>query len=390
MLSVALIGFGSSGGRFLRALIYRQRFVGDVVLKAVCDSNVDRLKIFSGQEIKKFNNVDDLLIDDNYDVIIVATNENSHFDVLRKIHKYQHKFKRLLVEKLLVETINQAEMVSEIFSDTDISVHFVERHSLIVERLMIWMKMKNLQVNRATFFWGKNRLNDHRPTIGVISEISHPIDLILMISRIESDTDFKILGGSYIYSDFSVSGKQVLDTINVNLKFGENLIVNGSSSFLWDKRMRKIQLFLTDSTGIVKYIANITFDNPNWDIDECCIKKINETDGSSSVIEQWKIEQEDLEEELLCVVKTNKYIEENIEEIKNGKKSMSLARLSQARYVQKIIHEIKKDSMKNIIETPIFGGLMQNLGKYGECDELLYNLLEGKNDGKEFIKFDKS
>ncbi|MEN9098645.1 Gfo/Idh/MocA family oxidoreductase, partial [Bacillus subtilis] len=85
MLSIALIGMGSAGSRFLRAILYREKIKGDVKLVAICDRNRERLENFYNTNIKTYQKVNDLLINGAYDIIVIATNENSHFNILKDI-----------------------------------------------------------------------------------------------------------------------------------------------------------------------------------------------------------------------------------------------------------------------------------------------------------------
>jgi len=383
--SVGIIGCGFAGGRFLRALIHRERTIGDVYVKAVCDFDLTKLDIFKQTNISTYAKVRDMLSADQYDIIILATNESNHYDVLCDIKKYSKIFKRLLVEKLLVETLKQAESIKKIFNEKDISVHFVERHSLVVKKLMDWIEKKELVVKRASFFWGKYRLHDHRPTTGVTSEISHPIDLILMISRLSSNESFEILQGSYIFSDYSCSGNRVIDTINVNLRLGKELVVNCNSSFLWHERNRRIILYLADSNGKVSHVANIVFDNPYWDLDSCTISEINPINGKRKIEEKWEIRQDDVDNKILCINKTYHFLNENIRELKGGRKSDILARLSSACYIQNIVGSLLKDAHKSIVETPIFGKCSLRTPLIQKSHDLLRRFIKDDNFSREDI-----
>ena len=225
MFTIGLIGFGSAGGRFLRTIIYRQSKVGDVKLLAVCDTNQKNFEMCKEIGVKTYSNVKEMLIAENYDIIIVTTNEDSHYQIICAINKYSKNCKRIIVEKPLVQQFEQAVSIQNMFDNEDISVHFVERYSPIIPKLMDWIYENNLKICRATFFWGKYRLHDMRPTIGVTSEISHPIDLILMLTNTPIGTPYKIHNGCYLFSDFSISGNRVLDTINVNMSFDTGLII---------------------------------------------------------------------------------------------------------------------------------------------------------------------
>lgn len=389
MYSVALIGFGRAGGRFLRAIMHRQRSVGDIVLTAVCDTNAQRLKMFKDFNIKTYTDVQVMLDAGVYDIIIVATNEDSHYSILCTIKNNPNKYRRLLVEKLLVEKPDQADSIKSMFNEEEITVHFVERHSPVLQKLVDWMDTNDLNIKRATFFWGKYRLHDHRPTIGVTSEISHPIDLILMLSGITTGTAFEILQGSYLFSDYTYSGRQILDTINVNMRFGDNLIINGCSSFIWDKRERRLLLFLSNIDGLVTHIAAIDFDNPYWDIDTCSISKVVIGEGKRKLIHKWEIKKEDIHPDIFCISKTSNFLAENINEIKGEKKSSTLARLSQSCYIQSIVNSLEIDARQKVFDTPIFSAQRPNLKSYEDCDDLLYNFLKGDISEAGIIRWDQ-
>ena len=389
MISVGLIGFGRAGGRFLRAIIHRQREVGDVVLNAVCDSNLKRLKIFNDFGIKIYDNHIEMLKSSDFDIIVVATNEDSHYQILCDVKKYSVSFKRILVEKLLVEKLEQAEEIKKIFNEDEISVHFVERHSPIIKKLLDWMKENTLKLERASFFWGKYRLHDHRPTVGVTSEISHPIDLILLLSSMKEETQFKILNSSCLFSDYTYSGNKVLDTITANIKFENGLVVNANSSFLWDDRERRLILYLTDSSKKVKYIVTIIFDTPYWDLDTCIISDVDAIEGRRKLLYKWEIKKEDINPDIFCISKTSQFLSDNIDEICNRNASDTLARLNQACYVQRIVETLELDAEKNAVSTEIFGAEKPNLERSSDCDELLYKFLKDDMSEKDIIQWDK-
>lgn len=387
MYKVALIGFGRAGGRFLRALIYLQRNFGDLKLEAVCDCDKERLRKFKKYGIKSYTGIDQLLEVDDYDIFVVATNEDSHFDIISKIKEKSKKCKKILIEKLLVENIIQANKLKDVCSDSEISVHFVERNSIVVEKLKRWMNDKGVRISRASFFWGKYRLHDHRPTIGVVSEISHPLDLVLMLADINDNEKFKILQGSYISSDYSFFKTNLIDTISVKIKFGENLIVDGNSSFLWDRRERRIILFLSDNSQ-VKYMASIVFDSPQWDIDTCIISSVGIDSGKKVQIKKIASRQEGVKSDVLCISKIVKFIQENIYELKTNKISNNLVHLSQGIYIQNIIDALEKDSLKNLTETRIFNAKVSCKERAGDCDAFIFSCLDGNLKKRNAINWD--
>lgn len=352
--SVAIIGAGYAGKRFVRAFRYRQNVIGDVKVVAVCDKSMQKLSTFKGYEIKIYSDVNDMLSSDKFDIIVVASNEESHYRILLNIFKKKQNPKRIIVEKLLTKNIKQSLAIQRIFKNFDISIHFVERHSQVISEAVKWLLKHNLEVRRGFFFWGKYRLHDHRPTIGVISEISHPIDLILFISKISIKSHFKIVKSCCTFSDYSCSGKNILDTINVNIKFGKNLFINGSSSFLWGKRDRRIMLYLSKPDSKISYIVEFSFDNPRWDIDVCTISSINKSANLKKIIKKWETKEKKDIKELCGIEKIYNFIDENIKEIKNKKYSQSLAHLEQGCYVQNVVESLMDDAKSLSVSTPIF------------------------------------
>jgi GFO/IDH/MocA oxidoreductase family protein len=355
MLQIGLIGFGESGMRFFRAVVFRAKMIGDVCLKSICDKKFNDDHLFIEYNIRAYNNVQDMIENNMFDIIIVATNEYSHFEVLEKLSHYQDKFIKILIEKPLVGNYEQAEVIKKAYHNNRIYVNFIERYSSVVYKLSSWIHENELKILRASFNWAKNRLYDVRPTIGVISEISHPLDLILMLASIRPNTPSEILQGCYLFSDYSYSGEKVLDTINVNLKIGKNLLINGSSSFLWAKRERKIVLYLGHDNEKAMYTVFLEFDNPYWDIDSCIIKKINNDIIDEKIIVEWYTERDFMDEDLFCINKLYKFVDESINDLNCNINNKLNSDLLQACYLQKIIDSIEDDARKKHYYTCIFG-----------------------------------
>ncbi|MDE9567290.1 oxidoreductase, partial [Xenorhabdus bovienii] len=61
-------------------------------------------------------------------------------------------------------------------------LNMVARYSKAARLLKEYVKKNKLKLIRANFLWGKNRINDYRPTTGIISEIIHSLDLIQWIN----------------------------------------------------------------------------------------------------------------------------------------------------------------------------------------------------------------
>jgi len=283
VLNVAIIGFGYAGKRFYDVLEARKQKENDINLIGICDTNPEVFNFL--HNVRTCTKLEELFeMSNNIDIVIVAVNEKYRFNVFERLLNFKTKFKIIISEKLLTENIFQAEKLLDMYNQTDIFVHFVERFSPVVTTFYNWMNQNELVVKRANFFWGKNRLYDKRPTIGVISEISHPIDLILYLSKVDYNKNIKVINGNFVFSDYSYFDVDVLETINVSIKTSENLYIYGNSSFLWNSRDRRITLFLANKGNEhISYIANFVFDNPSWDNDKC---EIFEIDSEDKIVKQ--------------------------------------------------------------------------------------------------------
>ncbi|MEF2246389.1 Gfo/Idh/MocA family protein [Paenibacillus sp. IITD108] len=372
MYNVGIVGFGKSGSRFVRAFIYLQRKYKNILLKGVCDRNIDKVKRLSDYGIEVYNSFDEFIQKDEYDILVISTNEDSHYDLLCEVKKKSKRCKKIIIEKLLVEKLHQAYEVKRMFDDSFVSVHFVERHSPVIEELIRWMKHENLSVSRCSFFWGKYRLYDKRPTIGVSSEICHPIDLAIMLSDTKPGAEFEILQGNYVCSNYSHSGKNLIDTMSVNIMLQNKILINGNSSFLWYSRKRELNLFLINDIGIISYVVEIIFDNPHWDIDTCTINEINKN-GSKKLIKRFNAESFD--NKTACITKTIRFIEENINEVKYGDVSGNIVHINQAVYIQEIIAKIEKHSKKNKVVS-IFNKEIIQEEEDDTPDEWLFDYLD--------------
>ena len=166
-------GYGYAGTRFLRALRYLRTVSPNLITEiAICDRRVTDIN-----DLPQYRNLEQAIIDFNSNIAVVTTNECEHFAILKILEN--SKVKIILCEKPLVETLEQANQCAEMFNTKLLSVNLVERYSDIVSEFAKWNKSNpDYEVKRVEFFWGKNRVKDLRPTIGVISEIIHSIDLI--------------------------------------------------------------------------------------------------------------------------------------------------------------------------------------------------------------------
>ncbi|MOA14470.1 hypothetical protein D3C78_1345730 [compost metagenome] len=134
---------------------------------------------------------------------------------------------------------------------------------------------------RANFHWGKDRINDYRPTCGVTSEVIHALDLIGWICPREGK--LRLHGVLGARSDFSISGEAVLDTVQLTASLG-NAVVVGYSSFVNIARQRTVDFTFVDREARLIH-ARLTFDTPRWDMDQLRIWRRTD-DGNVEVLHE--------------------------------------------------------------------------------------------------------
>jgi hypothetical protein len=127
-----------------------------------------------------------------------------------------------------------------------------------------WVERHDWQLVRANFHWGKDRINDYRPTCGVTSEVIHALDLVGWICPRAGQ--LRLDGVLGVRSDFSISGAEVLDTVQLTASLGEAR-VTGYSSFVNIVRQRTVDFSFVDR-GARLIHARMAFDTPRWDHDQ--------------------------------------------------------------------------------------------------------------------------
>lgn len=243
---------------------------------AVCDVAPERLTALD-DEVKKFTHIGEALLEINPKIVVVTTNETTHFDVLRAVAAPN---RIIICEKPLTSTLDEANQILPDMRSTLLSLNLVERFSPIITAFRQWQK-ENLVLTcqRVEAFWGKYRIANSRPTMGVLSEIIHPIDLVDYIFGFEGWKVHSVTGTS---SDFSVDRSPKHDSIDVLFKT-DNFPVLVHSSFVWPERARQIVAIMRDEAHNL-YLVTFDFDNPHWDCDQLKIYSIDATSGYRHLI----------------------------------------------------------------------------------------------------------
>lgn len=329
MTTAYVVGLGNAGMRFLRAC----HATGVRVIGA-CDALPERREALSAAGILIDPVFAASLEENPCDLLIVATPEWERTTVLTAAAQIAKRPMRVLCEKPIAAEAASAALLRRHYSSDDIAVHFVERHSPVVDTFRAHLERQALRLARGSFRWGKYRVSDARPTLGVLADACHPIDLILFLAGTPSQTPFRVKA-SGVSSDYAGAAPARLDTIHLSLAFDTGLTIDGMSSYVWSGRQRYIEAILADSSGSAAQIAVLEFDCPEWDSDSLKIYDISRGDGVPWLIDQANAGHA-IRPEVRTVSKTCRFIEDNVREL-SGNRSLTIARLDDAIYVQTIL-----------------------------------------------------
>lgn len=196
------------------------------------------------------------------DIVVVSVNDHSHAPVLQQLTGYRGF---VICEKPLVTPQDDvSELLAALKHVSGFALDLVERYSDISRQLREWVERHEWQLVRANFHWGKDRINDYRPTCGVTSEVIHALDLLSWICPRAGQ--LKLHGVLGVRSDFSISGAEVLDTVQLTASLGEAR-VTGYSSFVNIVRQRTVDFSFVDRDARLIH-ARLVFDTPRWDHDQ--------------------------------------------------------------------------------------------------------------------------
>lgn len=268
-MKVLIVGLGYAGTRFRRA--FESLWVAG--------SGVSGELAYVGRkqtckDIPYYDAVPAAIADYQPDVVILSVNDIYRAAVSQELKNFSGF---VICEKPFICPWDDLAETEKCFSSTSgFCLDLVERYSPISETLKEFVGTHELELLRANFTWGKDRLGDHRPTCGVTSEIIHSLDLIQQISGIRSPYHIAAVHG--VRSDFSLSGPDVVDSVSVLGKLGD-AVVSGYASFVNVSRRREIGFIFARRTGGLVF-ANTIFDDPVWDDDHLRIWEIEDSEES--------------------------------------------------------------------------------------------------------------
>jgi len=272
-MKVLIIGLGYAGLRWQHALEY----VGRSCDIGMSIAYLDRRERPS--TLERIGSFEEALEAFGPDLVVVSANDVSHAAVLAQLDGYRGF---VICEKPLATPADDLGFIETALASLNgFALNLVERYSAASQTLREWVARHRWRLVRAHFNWGKDRINDYRPTCGVTSEVIHALDLVSWICPTEGEWSVDEVIG--VRSDFSISGPAVLDTVMVGATLGE-VPVTGYSSFVNVVRQRTVDWSFVDDQAHVIH-ARLTFDTPCWDHDHLRVW-MRDSDGTQLTLHE--------------------------------------------------------------------------------------------------------
>lgn len=335
---VLIVGRGYAGQRFSAAIDHLRRQGAPVEIAGYCDLDPARLP----REKPGFTDLRVALDQLSPTVVCVTVNERAHETVFSALGSYRRSL--ILSEKPLAASLDESWRAERALRHHAFSMNLVERFSPIVSECRSWIDAQGpLEVVRVESFWGKHRIGDARPTMGVLSELIHPLDLV---HHLFIPGQLTVVGTNGLASDFSPHGTEILETLDVHALNGDAPVLL-HTSFSWPSRMRRITALLWSTTkGMFR--ADLTFDTPHWDCDTLEIFSIS-TSGRYTRVHELRLRIDDVQADIKGIAKVVRFMDESIRTWRRDQPTQRLVDLDEAIRLQKSLHDIEWSAQSALI-----------------------------------------
>ncbi|GKQ40548.1 Gfo/Idh/MocA family protein [Streptomyces sp. A012304] len=330
-VKVLIAGMGYAGSRFLKALrgLDGPQGVGADLEIAYHARHRTR------EDIPYFPSLKQALTDFAPDLVIVAVTDSAHAEILTGLAGYRGF---VLAEKPLTSRHDDLGAVTDALRDVSgFAMDLVERYSDATAALRDHVRRHRLSLVRAHATWGKDRVNDHRPTVGVTSEVIHSLDLLRWTAP--DDHPVELTGALAVTSDFSVSGDAVLDSVALTATLGE-APVTVYSSFVNITRQRTVDCTFRAPDGELVY-ASAEYDTPVWDADRLRVWR-RTRDGEETLCEV-DTRGEQAPDGLRGVVKLRRLVADALRFVLRGERpSVAFAGLGESIALQRLLNRVEE------------------------------------------------
>ncbi|WP_405115066.1 Gfo/Idh/MocA family oxidoreductase [Micromonospora sp. NBC_01405] len=339
MEQVLIVGHGYAGRRFRAALCHLRREGLPVEVVGVVDPRPDQLP----DDLPGYPDLATALRELRPTVVCVTVNEADHATVFRALGHLDRVL--VLAEKPLVADPRDEQSVVAALGHHQFSMNLVERFSPMVTRCREWMRAEGpWTVTRTEAFWGKHRIGDSRPTMGVLSELIHALDLLGHLFGADNP---EIIRSNGVLSDVSPHATDVLDSLDVIARHGDAPMLL-HTSYAWPTRMRLVTALLwSEHRGTHR--IELEFDNPHWDCDRLEIKSIT-PDGRWTTVLRDSTDVSSLPAEIRGVGKVIEFVRASLDGWWHGTGSDALVDLAAAERLQGILTRIGDSAEDGLLE----------------------------------------
>ncbi|MBV8604793.1 MAG: Gfo/Idh/MocA family oxidoreductase [Pelomonas sp.] len=255
MKKILIVGLGYAGRRYLRTF----RHLADKLGLEIEMAYVGRRR--RDEAIAHYLSVPQALLEFGPDLVVVSCNDHGHVGVLEDLAGFDGF---VLCEKpLATPGDGWARACVGLAHCRGFALNLIERYSDVTQHLRDLVARCDGTLVRASFHWGKNRLNDYRPTCGVTSEVIHALDLVEWVGA--PGTDLQLQQAIGVGSDFSISRDATPDTVLLTASLG-GAVVAGYGSFVNVERQRTLDFTFVDPSGRIFHARGV-YDTPAWDHD---------------------------------------------------------------------------------------------------------------------------
>ncbi|MEU6660866.1 Gfo/Idh/MocA family oxidoreductase [Streptomyces sp. NPDC046821] len=330
-LKVLITGMGYAGSRFLSAL----RTLDDVPGIDVGLEIAYHARHRTRDDLPYYSSLKQALADFTPHVVIVAVTDSAHAEILTALNGYDGF---VLAEKPLTSRHDDLDAVAAALCHTSgFAMDLVERYSDATITLREYVREHGLTLVRAHATWGKDRINDHRPTVGVTSEVIHSLDLLRWIAP--GDHELVPVDAIGVISDFSISGPQVLDSVAVTARLGD-APVTVYSSFTNITRQRTVDCTFRTPDGSLVH-ATAVYDTPTWDADHLRIWHRG-ADGEQTPVEVDTRHQQ-VPDRLRAIIKLRRLVADVLRFVHRGEApQVAFAGLNESVELQQLLNTIEE------------------------------------------------
>ncbi|MCG2459077.1 Gfo/Idh/MocA family oxidoreductase [Staphylococcus epidermidis] len=332
-MNVLIIGMGFAGNMYQQVLSHLKKY-DNYSLNIAYHS-----KSRNNFSIKYYPTLKTALKKHNPSLIIVTVNDVYHLEILNELKDFKGT---ILCEKPLVANQEQLNIIKDSLSnETNLILSTVIRFSRASQKLKEFLKNRKTSIKKIKFVWKKNRINDYRPTVGVVSEVIHPLDTIqwLLNKRINIQNTLTTS------SNYSIDrNKKTLDSVFILGETDDKEVISGYSSFISLQVERSIEIVLKDLELDTHFFITLTFDKDEWFSDKLIIFQENQ-EGYKELINFNSMN-----------IKTNysKKLERTLLMIKsilnNKMESTNLCLKEDTFSIQSLLNDISKNEPKNEID----------------------------------------